>query len=123
MANCIPPEVEQQVQKQVAINVANARVVATTNEPVLFDWPLRQRAPLDYTYYGLSFFVYHNPASGSILDYNGDNRTYDGHTGTNISPQPYQWDMMDNSRMEVIAAAAGTIVLIQEGNYDRRCAQ
>lgn len=121
VANCIPPEVEKQVLKQVAINVANARVAAVSTETVLLDWPLRQRIPLDYTYYGLGFFVDHNPASGSILDYNGGNRTYDGHTGIDISPQPYQWDMMDNSRVEVIAAAAGTIVLRQEGNYDRLC--
>ncbi len=121
VANCIPPEVEQQVLKQVAINVANARVAAVSTETILLDWPLRQRAPLDYTYYGLSFFVDHNPASGSIFDYNGGNRTYDGHTGTDISPQPYQWDMMDNNRVEVIAAAAGTIVLRQDGNYDRLC--
>lgn len=121
MANCIPPEIEQQVLKQVAINVANGRVAVNSAETVLLDWPLRQRVPLDYTYYGLSFFVDHNPASGSMLDYNGGNRTYDGHTGTDISPQPYQWDMMDNSRVEVIAAAAGTIVLRQDGNYDRLC--
>jgi murein DD-endopeptidase MepM/ murein hydrolase activator NlpD len=122
VANCIPPEVEQQVLKQVAINVANARVAANSTETVLLDWPLRQRAPLDYTYYGLGFFVDHNPVSGATLDYNGGNRTYDGHTGTDISPQPYSWDIMDNNRVEVIAAAAGTIVLRQDGNYDRRCA-
>ncbi|MFN8346012.1 MAG: peptidoglycan DD-metalloendopeptidase family protein [Spirosomataceae bacterium] len=121
VANCIPPEVEKQVLKQVAINFANVRVEAASTETMLLDWPLRQRAPLDYTYYGLSFFVDHNLATGPVLDYNGGNRTYDGHTGTDISPQPYQWDMMDNSRVEVIAAAAGTIVLRQDGNYDRRC--
>lgn len=29
--------------------------------------------------------------------------------------------MMDNDRVEVIAAAPGTIVLRQDGNYDQQC--
>jgi len=119
--NCISMVEEQQVQRLLTTNGAKARLAQKTTTPVLFDWPLRQRQPLDYSYYGLSFFVDHNPASGSVVDYNGGSRTYDGHTGIDISPQPYQWDMMDNSRVEAIAAAPGTIVLRQDGNYDRRC--
>lgn len=120
-ANCISVAQEQQVHRLLGINRATARLAQKTTNPVLFDWPLRQRQPIDYSYYGLSFFVDHNPASGAVLDYNGGSRTYDGHTGIDISPQPYSWDMMDNSRVEAIAAASGTIVLRQDGNYDRRC--
>lgn len=118
--NCISTAEEQLIQQKLRINRATARLATKTATPVLFDWPLRQRAPLDYTYFGLSFFVDHDPSSG-ILDYNGGARTYDGHTGVDISPQPYSWDMMDNNRIEVIAAASGTIVLRQNGNFDRQC--
>ncbi|WP_460949283.1 peptidoglycan DD-metalloendopeptidase family protein [Spirosoma daeguense] len=119
--NCIPPALEKQIQDQLRAYQAGARSKAVTTNPVLFDWPLRQRAPLDYTYYGFVAFVDNNPAANAILDYNGGNRTYDGHTGTDIGVQPFPWDMMDNSRVEVLAAASGTIVLRQDGNFDRQC--
>lgn len=119
--NCISPAEEQQIQQQLQVNRSNARIGQKASAPVLFDWPLRQRPPLDYTYFALSFFVDQSPAAGAISDYNGGSRTYDGHTGIDISPQPYQWDMMDNSRVEVIAAASGTIILRQDGNFDRQC--
>ncbi|MBD2704896.1 peptidoglycan DD-metalloendopeptidase family protein [Spirosoma sp. BT702] len=119
--NCITPALEKQIQAQTRAYRAGARSKAVTAGPVLFDWPLRQRAPLDYTYYGFVAFVDNNPATNAILDYNGGNRTYDGHTGTDIGVQPFPWDMLDNSRVEVIAAAAGTIIIRQDGNFDRQC--
>jgi len=125
-SNCIDPSVQLIVNNTITQNIKRLRAasrIATIQDAgtVLFEWPLKQRPPLDYTYFGLSFFVDHDASQGNVLDYNGGSRTYDGHTGTDISPQPYQWDMMDNSRVEVIAAASGTIVYKTDGNYDRRC--
>ena len=53
-------------------------------------------------------------------------RSYDtengyNHTGIDIFPFPYDWDMMDKEQMEIVAAAPGTIVLKSDGNQDKSC--
>jgi murein DD-endopeptidase MepM/ murein hydrolase activator NlpD len=69
---------------------------------------------------GISNFVDLDPTSG-ILDFSCGTRTYDGHQGTDFFLAPFSWSMMDNQEVEIVAAAPGTIVLEQDGNYDREC--
>ena len=64
--------------------------------------------------------VDHNPRSGS-LDYNCGSRSYDGHTGTDYFPRPFPWTSMTEDWAQVVAAAPGTIVMKQDGFFDREC--
>lgn len=100
---------------------------------VLFDWPLRKTAGLNFnSYYATSNFVDHNPTYGgnqygaTNLDYNCGNRTYDtnggyNHQGTDIVTWPFEWYMYENNLVEVVAGAAGTIIGKDDGNDDDHC--
>lgn len=90
--------------------------------PPLFDWPLRQAEGFDYLgYYAISNFV-DQASDTTLLDYNCGMRTYDGHDGTDIRIVPFRWNKMGNDEVEVIAAAPGTIIFRQDGNFDQNCA-
>ncbi|MFN4257046.1 MAG: peptidoglycan DD-metalloendopeptidase family protein [Saprospiraceae bacterium] len=90
---------------------------------VAFGWPLKKASGFsDYSYYGISNYVDENLASGGILDYNCGSRTYDGHKGTDIFTWPFPWQKQAESRVEVVAGAAGTIIYRQETNPDQSCA-
>jgi murein DD-endopeptidase MepM/ murein hydrolase activator NlpD len=58
----------------------------------------------------------------NILDFSCGNRTYDGHRGTDLSLGPFAWTMMQNQEVEIIAAAAGSIVDKHDGEFDMQCA-
>ena len=103
---------------------------------VLLDWPLQAvPAYTDPGFYGISTYIDHdltfdaNPDvrdPATIEDYECGKRTYDttngyNHQGTDIYLTPYGWNMMDAGTVEVIAAAAGTIINKADGNYDRNC--
>ncbi|MBP8192107.1 MAG: peptidoglycan DD-metalloendopeptidase family protein [Chitinophagales bacterium] len=88
----------------------------------LFSWPLKAAA--GFTECGFHFigaFVDQNTAATSIQDFNCGSNTYDGHKGTDIAVFPYGFYKMDNNQVEVVAAAAGTIIGKSDGNYDRNC--
>ncbi len=90
---------------------AGVLAALTTAQIVPLNWPLRVIPGLaDDAGFNISAFVDHNPASGQVLDYNGGTRTYDGHRGTDIALNPFGWNKMDAGEVQVIAAAAGTIV-------------
>jgi murein DD-endopeptidase MepM/ murein hydrolase activator NlpD len=104
-----------------------AAVPGTDANP-LFVWPLRAAPHLtDYGYHGISNFVDQDSTfPGNLLDYNCGARTYDtgdgyNHSGIDIFTAPFWWNKMDNSEVEVIAAAEGTIILKSDGNFDRSC--
>lgn len=106
---------------------STARVAATTAFTTKFQLPLRQKAGLnDPGFYGISNFVDQNTSIGGILDYNCGNRTYDvggvNHKGTDFFIYPFAWDKMNNNAVEVIAAAAGTIIMKLDGLADKNCA-
>ncbi len=91
------------------------------------DWPIRAaEGHNDYGYTAISFYVDHNPTTGERLDYNCGTRTYDTpsgyqHPGTDIFPWPFWWYAMENNIVTVVAAAAGTIISKDDGNFDRSC--
>lgn len=87
--------------------LAAADVVQT----VFYGWPVRL-APghPDYAGFSVSAFSDHNAAGGSWLDYNNGSRTYDTHRGTDIALWPFSWNKVDAGDVQVIAAAAGTII-------------
>ena len=131
---CISDEQRQDILQEIEYN---KRVILqknpeafqhpTTTHP-LFILPFRPKAGFgDYGYYSLFNQVDQDPAyNGHLLDYNCGERTYDlsnyNHRGTDYVVWPYPWKKMEEDVMEVIAAAAGTIVTKRDGNFDRNCA-
>jgi murein DD-endopeptidase MepM/ murein hydrolase activator NlpD len=88
---------------------------------VRFGWPLRFAPGVgDHGYHATSNFVDHD-TTGGTLDYMGQHRTYNGHTGTDVFLWPFPWLTMDRGDVQVVAAAAGTIVARQDGQFDRHC--
>lgn len=78
---------------------------------VTYAFPLRMAAGrTDAAGFRVSAFPDHQTASGAVLDYYGGTRTYDGHRGTDYGLFPFSWNKVDAGDVQVIAAAAGTIV-------------
>lgn len=123
---CITPEQYQVIEKRIADNIkllkpGNAPQKRTTSS-TLFSWPLMPAAGLtDCSYYYIGNYVDQDPTSG-IKDYNCGAVTYDGHQGTDICSAPYPFYKMDNNLLNVVAAAPGTIIDKQDGNFDKNCA-
>lgn len=89
---------------------------------VLFNWPLRAAAGFtDCGYYFISAHVDQDKATTSFKDYNCGTISYDGHRGTDIATGPFGFFKMDHDQVEVVAAAAGTIIDKHDGEYDRNC--
>ena len=112
----ITPAEEQAMWDEIQRNLETLRSQHALAEPnaaqsVTYNFPLRLAPGLpDYAGFRASAFVDHDPASGQVLDYNGGTRTYDGHHGTDYALWPFGWNKLDGGEMQVIAAAAGTIV-------------
>lgn len=94
----------------------------------LFAWPLRAAANLaDNGYHAIDAFVDNNPAfPGFLSDHECGTRTYDldngyNHRGSDFFSWPFAWWKLDQDAVEVVAAAAGTIIDRGAGNFDRRC--
>jgi|GEM_PF-2227870 hypothetical protein len=132
----LPTVPEMSAQQRQAIQTEIDRNIARLGLPrppnIIFNTPLAfplQAAPglNDPGYHGVSAFVDHNPAHpNQLLDWACGARTYDtsnyDHAGTDFFTWPFAWNKMDNDQVQIIAAAPGTIVLKQDGNFDRSCA-
>ncbi len=89
----------------------------------LLDWPLRPSAAVhDCGYHFIGAYVDQNTGTGVVQDWNCGTNTYDGHKGTDIATWPFSFYKMDNGMVEVVAAAAGTIIDKHDGEFDRNCA-
>ena len=124
---CLTPLEYEIITARCAYNLQliapNADTVAnkTENMVTLLNWPLKAASGFPYcSYYGITAHVDHDPTSG-FIDYHCGNIVYNGHGGTDIAMWPYPLYMMDSSYVEVIAAAAGTIIDKADGNFDRNC--
>lgn len=94
-------------------------------QAVTFGLPLRLApgVPGDAGYF-VSALADHDPAAGAVLDYHGGNRTYDGHRGIDFALWPFPWNKLDAGDVQVVAAAAGTIVAKADVNpADHHCGQ
>lgn len=138
-ADCISPAQRAAMEAEIKRNqvkwgldkkAANARLAAHP----LFVLPLKKATGFtDPDFYVISNYVDLNPAVGSgsfnqygatNQDYTCGNRSYDqntgyNHTGIDFSLFPFAWYKMANNQVEVIAAAAGTIVT--DGYDDQSC--
>ncbi len=124
------PEQYNEIEDAIAQNVAELRALGTLAPPVAtsvpLGWPLREANGLtDPGYHAQQNFVDHHPQIGTLLDYFCGQRTIDSfnvnHRGTDIILWPFPWLKMAQNKVEVVSAAAGTIVFKQNGNYDKNC--
>jgi len=123
---CLSPQDYVFLQREVLKNERSLReqgIIPTAqlrNGITPLGWPLRN-VDVDYNrYWSLVNYVDQDTTSG-ILDYRCGDNTYDGHRGVDISSYPFWWYLMDNNIIEVITAAAGTIIYKVDGNDDRSC--
>ena len=123
---CITPQEYQILQKECAKNIKlfkldkKHRNQQTVNTAL--NWPIRAAAGFnDCDYYFIAAYVDQDIATGTFQDFACGTNTYDGHHGTDIASWPFSFYKMDNSQVEVVAAAAGTIVQKVDANFDRNC--
>lgn len=110
-------EVNDNLKKIGLVKSANRNAVTTS-----LIWPLKRASGFTQCeYHFIGAYVDQNTATSTIQDYDCGTNTYDGHHGTDIAIWPYSFYKMDNSQVEVIAAAAGTIIQKNDGNFDRNC--
>lgn len=129
-----PPTADQRRAIQAAINrnvqaleEAGKRSVDPTAD-VTLTWPLQAAPSLtDFGYHATTNFVDQDAAfPHQLQDYNCGARTYDtddgyNHSGIDYILWPFAWYKMDHDLVEIVAAAPGTIVFKQDGNFDRSC--
>lgn len=123
---CISAQEYADLEKHCAENlqllglpVITERAVATTS----LSWPLRLANGVnDCSYYAITAYVDQNTTAGAVQDWNCGSNTYDSHRGTDIAAFPYPFYKLDNNEVEVIAAAAGTILYKSDGHFDKYCA-
>lgn len=122
---CISAEEYARIENEISANVAKigfANRSANSALTTSLSWPLRPASGFSQcNYHFIAAYVDQNTATTAIQDYNCESNTYDGHQGTDISIWPYAFYKMDNSQIEVIAAAPGTIIQRADGNFDRNC--
>ncbi|MGE3166770.1 MAG: peptidoglycan DD-metalloendopeptidase family protein [Planctomycetota bacterium] len=80
--------------------------------PTQFIWPMPGN---DADEWVINNYVDLNP-SGGITDYLGGSKSYDGHRGIDIDVPTFR--AMD-ANFPIIAAAAGTVVGLEDSNFDR----
>lgn len=100
----------------------NNKIAISKSNNVSFDWPLKKDSNLKFnSYYAISNFVDQDTSQLGILEYNCNNRTYDGHKGTDIFLWPFSWMMVDSNYIEVVAADSGIIIGKDDGFDDDHC--
>ena len=122
---CITPQEYAALNKEVSDNLKKLSLDKTTNRSTLATsliWPLKLTTGFTQCeYHFIGAYVDQNTTTTTIQDYDCGTNTYDGHHGTDIAIWPYSLYKMDNNQVEVIAAAAGTIIQKNDGNFDRNC--
>jgi len=131
-SECVSPTQRAEIISKLKTNtkiLTDKGILSSEPKKIItsFEWPLQQAAGFNYnSYYSQTNFVDHDLANpGFLEDYNCGQRTYDvtnyNHRGTDIILWPFGWHMLDDEQVEVIAAAAGTIILKDDGNPNTNC--
>ncbi len=123
---CISTQEYQLLETEIAKNNRLLNIQHSQQNRImttLLSWPVKAASGFtDCGYHFIGAYVDQNTAATSIQDFSCGTNTYDGHRGTDIAIFPYGFYKMDNNQVEVIAAAAGTIIARSDGNFDRNCA-
>lgn len=85
-------------------------------------FPLQMTSEVNgyYHFQAVSGYVDQDPTAG-IEDYFCNENTYNGHKGTDYFTWPFPFYLIEQDLVEVIAAAAGTIIEKRDGNFDLNC--
>ncbi|MFT5822980.1 MAG: hypothetical protein ACI8ZM_004237 [Crocinitomix sp.] len=124
--NCLSEEDRLAIRSQLRINVEALRTEGKLNfsgdrEDVKFIWPLQKAAGFEWnSYYGIANYVDQTPGP-ELGDYYCNERTYNGHKGTDIFTWPFPWYMYENNLVEVIAGEEGVIINKADGFEDDHC--
>jgi murein DD-endopeptidase MepM/ murein hydrolase activator NlpD len=131
---CISEVERTRIKENIAFNIDSlekAGVLSTSKRASspLFEWPLLPRLDSTYlNYYGISNYVDHNSGfPNQVTDYQCGTRSYDlangyNHKGIDIFLWPFPWYMSTLHQVQVVAAAEGTIIYKEDGQFDRNCA-
>lgn len=112
---------EERCNENAALFIGNISSPRNASS-VSLNWPLKSATGFsDCSYYFISAHVDQDTSSTTFKDYNCGSIAYNGHRGTDIAIGPFPFLKMDNSSVEVIAAAAGTIIDKHDGEFDRNC--
>ena len=96
--------------------VSRPSVPSGTAAPLVLQLPI---SGIHGTQWTIWQYVDHDPSSG-LRDYTGGDRTYDGHDGTDFGVPSFR--SMDNDLVAVLAAAAGRVTFVRDGQFDRMIA-
>jgi len=128
---CLDPISRTAIRARLAQNRADLRqrgMLQARGQRPDFIWPLRAAPGVAIpTPWAITNFVDHDPDFPDALsDYQGGTRTYDtmggyNHRGADYLLWPFSWRLMDEDAVLVVAAAAGTIIDKDDGNFDRNC--
>jgi len=77
-------------------------------------WPLPGDDASDWV---TNMYVDLDRQVGATMDYTGGSRTYDGHYGVDIDAPTFR--DMDDETLPILAAASGTVIATEEGEFDR----
>lgn len=87
----------------------------------LMNFPLAMAPSSDWNAaYAISGYVDQDPSTG-FQSHICDNRTYNGHMGTDYYSWPFGGYLMENELLHIIAAAPGTIIYKNDGQFDQQC--
>lgn len=121
---CITQEQYKIIEANCANNANRLRLNTIAQKKpmsISLEWPLKQKSDqTDCNYYIITNYV-DNDATAGIKDYLCGSRTYNGHRGTDIVPEPYPFYKLENNLVQVIAAADGIIVAKADSNFDKNC--
>ena len=88
-------------------------------------WPLQYAEGADEQHVVANFVDVDARNPGFVRDYECNARSYDlagyDHGGIDYSLWPFAWDLMDRDAVEVVAAAPGVLLGVDEGQPDRTC--
>lgn len=129
---CISPDQRAKIVEDAKAEISRLRAKGTLMSDNAsfknvgsFQWPLRSNNYDACGYYSIFQYFDHDPAYGSVQDWNCGTITYDvpgyNHSGTDIGIGPFPWNMMDAGNVEVIAIADGQIIQRVDGNFDMEC--
>lgn len=121
--------IKQEIRENIERLDREGRLQPARPELVPLAWPLAKAAGVtDFNVEAISNYVDQNALfPNQLRDWNCGTRTYDttaayNHAGIDMFTWPFTWKKVDDSSVEIIAAAPGTIVSKSDGNFDRNCA-
>lgn len=123
---CLSPEARAQIfelinqnRKKLNLPIKSKAAKSTVNN-LSFPLAMPTSIPGFFNFHGVSAYVDHD-SSNNYQDYNCLGNSYNDHTGSDFFTFPFAWYLYENDLVEVVSAAAGTIILKQDGNEDTNC--